>query len=52
MKDEKQKEWICPRCKKVTTDYPALSRKDNKTKVCSQCGLDQAMIQFAGGYLQ
>ena len=40
-------EWTCPRCKQKTTDYPALSRKDNKTEICSQCGTDEAMIQWA-----
>lgn len=35
--------WECPRCGKETTDYPALSRTDNKTNICSQCGTDEAM---------
>ena len=42
------KEWKCPRCGRVTTDYPALSRRDNKTKICSQCGTDEAFADFFG----
>lgn len=35
--------WTCPRCGQTVTDYPALSRTDNKTNICSQCGTDEAM---------
>jgi len=36
----------CPRCKKLFTGYPALSRKDNKTEICSPCGVEEAIEQF------
>lgn len=39
--------WTCPRCGKETNDYPALSRRDNKTNICSQCGMDEAMTDWA-----
>lgn len=39
--------WECPRCGRKVTDYPALSRRDNKTDICSNCGTDEAMIDFA-----
>lgn len=39
--------WECPRCGKTTVDYPALSRTDNKTNICSQCGTDEAMENWA-----
>lgn len=26
--------------------YPALSRRDNKTEICSPCGQEEAMIDF------
>ena len=39
--------WTCPRCGKISADYPALSRTDNKTDICSQCGLDEAMSDWA-----
>ena len=37
---------ICPVCGKEYTDYPALSRKDNKTEICKQCGIIEAMNAF------
>ena len=38
--------WTCPRCKKETTDFPALSRRDNKTEICSKCGTEEALIDL------
>ena len=40
------KPWICHKCNQETTDYPALSRTDNKTEICSQCGIDEAMSDW------
>ena len=37
----------CPRCKVGDIKYPALSRKDNKTHICSNCGTDEAMFNLA-----
>lgn len=37
----------CPRCKKVYTEYPALSRLDNKTDICSKCGTEEALYNFS-----
>ena len=37
---------ICPVCGKEYTGYPALSRKDNKTEICQQCGIIEAMNDF------
>ena len=28
----------CPRCGCEITEYPALSRRDNQTDICSRCG--------------
>lgn len=41
---------ICPRCKEKKL-HPnevmnALSRKDNKTYVCSDCGTEEALEDF------
>lgn len=44
--------WECPRCGKTVTDYPALSRRDNKTNICSQCGTDEAMLDWAKHMMQ
>jgi len=38
--------WVCPRCSRITSKYPALSRRDNKTEICSDCGVDEAMFDF------
>ena len=40
----------CPRCGKPMNGFPALSRKDNKTEICSQCGQDEAMEAFNNHY--
>ena len=39
------KPWICPKCHQETNDFPALSRVDNKTEICSQCGITEALEQ-------
>lgn len=36
------KEKQCPRCSKYYSDYPAISRKDNKTEICPDCSLSEA----------
>jgi hypothetical protein len=47
---------ICPRCGGFIPNdampgaYPgALSRTDNKTEICSDCGTDEALVQFMTG---
>ena len=49
MKDkiEIQKVWNCPRCRNDVTDFPAISRRDNKTEICSACGIEEALFDFA-----
>lgn len=37
---------ICPVCGREYTEYPALSRKDNKTEICPQCGIEEALEEF------
>lgn len=34
----------CPRCQKSYIGYPALSRVDNKTKICPDCGTEEARL--------
>ena len=36
----------CPRCLEVYTGYPALSRRDNRTDICSDCGTREALMDF------
>ena len=35
--------WKCPSCKKMVYQFPAISRKDNKTKICPACGAEEAL---------
>lgn len=39
---------ICPRCKNTILSYPAISRRDNKTFICSECGVLEAMEDYIG----
>ena len=36
----------CPICDIVVMDFPATSRIDNKTKICSDCGKHEAIDEF------
>ena len=33
----------CPKCKKEFTEHPALSREDNKTEICPERGVREAI---------
>lgn len=33
----------CPVCGKIYDDPPAISRKDNRTKICPECGVREAL---------
>lgn len=37
---------VCPRCHKDYDGHPAISRKDNKTELCSDCGTQEALLKF------
>lgn len=39
-------EKICPRCGASYFGIGAISRKDNKTEICSFCGTEEAMLDF------
>ena len=43
---------ICPICKKEIVGYPALSRKDNKTEICSECGVKEALEDYMRNLLK
>ena len=42
---------VCPRCKRETKGEPALSRRDNETEICSDCGTAEALSEMIlGGF--
>lgn len=41
---------ICPECNKEFKGYGAISRKDNKTIICPNCGAKQAMKAYIDYY--
>lgn len=37
----------CPICREERDmTYPALSRRDNKTEICSDCGIEEAILDY------
>ena len=38
-----KRERICSVCGRSYTDPPALSRRDNKTDICPECGMREAL---------
>ena len=40
------KQRKCPRCKRTYRGFPALSRRDNETDICSDCGTAEAMEDY------
>lgn len=40
---------ICPVCGRVYTEPPALSRRDNATDICPDCGMMEALAAMPGG---
>lgn len=43
MKGRIRQPRICPLCGQTYTDAPALSRTDNETLICPDCGTRQAL---------
>jgi predicted RNA-binding Zn-ribbon protein involved in translation (DUF1610 family) len=37
---------ICPSCQQEYNTPPAISRRDNKTYICSNCGTKEALFDF------
>lgn len=47
MKKSKLKDFgICPKCGKPIVGIPAMSRTDNRTAVCSDCGTREALTSM------
>lgn len=50
-RDKYEEVLLCPRCqvRLLPLGFPgALSRVDNKTEICSECGQDEALENWAG----
>lgn len=43
MKRDEKRTAVCPLCGQVYHGVPALSREDDKTPVCTDCGTRQAL---------
>ena len=43
MKREGKRTAVCPLCGKVYRGVPALSRVDNQTLVCPDCGIKESL---------
>ena len=43
MKDNLTRISVCPICGRAYHGYPALSRTDNETPICPDCGTRQAL---------
>ena len=39
-----KKERTCPLCGNKYTEHPAISRNDNKTEICPDCGIMEALV--------
>lgn len=37
---------VCPICNRDYSEHPAISRKDNKTEICPNCGIKEALFDF------
>ena len=38
--------YKCPKCGELFVGYPALSRLDNETEICPECGIKEAFDAF------
>lgn len=43
MKEKYHHPAVCPKCGQSFTEHPALSRLDNKTLICPDCGTREAL---------
>lgn len=43
MREDERQERSCPLCGRLYSSVPALSRKDNKTLICPDCGTREAL---------
>ena len=43
MKEASLNQRVCPRCGQVFIGHPAISRRDNLTMICPDCGTREAL---------
>jgi len=43
MKEKYTHPAVCPKCGRNFTEHPALSRLDNRTLICPDCGTREAL---------
>ena len=43
IKDNMIRTAVCPLCGRIYHEHPALSRTDNETPICPDCGIRQAL---------
>lgn len=44
MKEQVRHQAFCPKCGTVYHDRPAISREDNTTLICPDCGTREALM--------
>lgn len=49
MKEQVFEKRICPKCGRTYTERPALSRYDNDTIICPDCGTREALESIGVG---
>lgn len=49
MKEQVFEKRTCPKCGRTYTERPALSRYDNDTIICSDCGTREALESIGVG---
>ena len=49
MKEEIREIRVCPLCGNTYAEPPALSRTDNETLICPDCGIRQALDSIGVG---
>ncbi len=49
---EQEYGMICPRCGKYYSDYPAMSRRDHRTDICPDCGINEAFFDLTCRFIE
>lgn len=49
MKEQQRSEAVCPKCGATYHERPAISRLDNTTAICPDCGTREALMTLGIG---